>query len=131
MPTDTSPTLLLLLAAMLNRHAGASPMLAEDPSLGMASGGIPPALVAPAPPGLPRRDGSYSASDLRITTAIRDALGHLALGSDPAAIRIVTRNGAVSLSGVVRDGAGRRRIQDMVMTIPGAWKLTDSLTVRE
>lgn len=77
-----------------------------------------------------RPDAWLTSEDLRVTRNIRDGLQRAVMDSDPTAIRIVTRHGAVTLSGTIRTSAERTQVDAVVYGTPGVQTLTDELQVR-
>ncbi len=133
--TQTSTRLrqLSLLALMV---ANLSMALAEDSGTGApAELPAPPARPARAPATSPRLsmparpDLSITSEDLRITRNIRDSLQREVMDSDPVAIRIETRKGAVTLTGAIKDAAERRQVDALVHGTPGAMTLSDRLQI--
>jgi osmotically-inducible protein OsmY len=77
-----------------------------------------------------RQDQWSTSEDERVTRNIRDAVARQVMDSDPAAIRIATRNGAVTLSGFAHDRSERKQLGDLAKGTPGTRTLTNLLGIR-
>ncbi len=136
MSTDLPPNACLLVLILLSQGSHGQAGRAGLPSgraraVVMAEGdGLNPERTSMYPPSPARQDRWLTAEDLRITQYLRDGLARAVMDSNPADIRISTRNGVVTLNGPVKNDSERHQIADLVHATPGATHFNNALEVR-
>ncbi|GAB2877107.1 hypothetical protein GCM10027046_01160 [Uliginosibacterium flavum] len=75
-------------------------------------------------------DQMNNSSDLKITQEIRQALVKGEFSMDAKNIKVIARNGAVTLRGPVRSAAELERINVMVKAMPGIKSIDNQLQVK-
>jgi osmotically-inducible protein OsmY len=75
-------------------------------------------------------DQKNNESDLKITQEIRQALMKGEFSMDAKNIKVVTRNGAVTLRGPVKTAAELEKINSLVKAVPGVKSLDNQLQVK-
>lgn len=75
-------------------------------------------------------DQMNNASDLKITQEIRQALMKGELSMDAKNIKVITRNGAVTLRGPVTTAAELEKVGALVKAVPGIKSIDNQLQVK-
>ena len=75
-------------------------------------------------------DQSNAKSDLRVTQEIRKAIMATELSVNAKNIKIITRNGNVTLRGPVNGSAEKQEIAKLAKAVPGIQKLNNQLEVK-
>ncbi len=75
-------------------------------------------------------DQMNNESDLKVTQEIRRALVRGEFSTDAKNIKVITRNGAVTLRGPVETAAELKRITDLVKPMPGVKSIDNQLEVK-
>ena len=75
-------------------------------------------------------DQMNNESDLKITQEIRQALMKGEFSMDAKNIKVITRNGAVTLRGPVKTAAEREKISALVKAMPGIKSIDNQLEVK-
>jgi len=75
-------------------------------------------------------DQMNNPADLKITQEIRQALMKEEFSMDAKNIKVITRNGAVTLRGPVKTAAERERISALVKAMPGIKSIDNQLQVK-
>lgn len=75
-------------------------------------------------------DQMNNPSDLKITQEIRQALMKGEFSMDAKNIKVITRNGAVTLRGPVKTVAEREKISALVKAMPGIKSIDNQLQVK-
>lgn len=75
-------------------------------------------------------DQMNNASDLKVTQEIRQALMKGEFSTDAQNIKVITRNGAVTLRGPVESAAELKKISELVKPMPGVKSIDNQLQVK-
>lgn len=75
-------------------------------------------------------DQMNNPSDLKITQEIRQALMKDKFSMDAKNIKVITRNGAVTLRGPVKSTTELKKISALVESLPGITSITNQLQVK-
>jgi osmotically-inducible protein OsmY len=103
------------------RHIGAIALVVAA----LASPAFVPLALGQSP--LATQSPDASADDVRIAQAVRTAIGNDSTLAGQA-IKVASIQGAVVLSGRVRDGTHIKRAASLASRVPGVRKVTTSLT---